>query len=236
MRIATSEEIAAGKTTDVYFEQTVEVLSALDVRKTVTADVKATTLPDGASWAVAAGMRDALLLLDSRQVDVEAIEEGTIFGPGEPVSCSDCRVAGCRLCTTGFCADGVCTYRYQITNMGSALTLGTFCHENGHMLMGWPDLYDYGYDSTGAGVFCLMAYGGFALNPAWVSQSRQSKALGHSRCWSSPVSTCRQTRSRGARSWKSECQRISSVLRPRKACRERQAAAISVVASTTKTV
>ncbi len=65
-----------------------------------------------------------------------------------------------------FCADGVCTYRYQITNMGSALTLGTFCHENGHMLMGWPDLYDYDYDSTGAGVFCLMGYGGFALNPA----------------------------------------------------------------------
>jgi M6 family metalloprotease-like protein len=68
--------------------------------------------------------------------------------------------------TVSFCADGVCTYRYQITNMGSGLTLGTFCHENGHMLMGWPDLYDYGYDSRGVGVFCLMAYGGFALNPA----------------------------------------------------------------------
>lgn len=68
--------------------------------------------------------------------------------------------------TVSFCADGVCTYRYQITNMGSQLTLGTFCHENGHMLMGWPDLYDYDYDSKGVGVFCLMAYGGFALNPA----------------------------------------------------------------------
>jgi len=68
--------------------------------------------------------------------------------------------------TVDYCADGVCTYRYQITNMGTQLTLGTFCHENGHMLMGWPDLYDYDYDSKGAGVFCLMAYGGFALNPA----------------------------------------------------------------------
>jgi len=65
-----------------------------------------------------------------------------------------------------FCADGVCTEPYQITNMGSQLKLGTFCHENGHMLMGWPDLYDYDYDSTGAGVFCLMGYGGYASNPA----------------------------------------------------------------------
>jgi len=67
--------------------------------------------------------------------------------------------------TVSFCADGVCTHRYQITNMGSQLTLGTFCHENGHMLMGWPDLYDYDHDSKGAGVYCLMAYGAFALNP-----------------------------------------------------------------------
>jgi len=67
--------------------------------------------------------------------------------------------------TVDFCADGVCTYRYQISNMGDALTLGTFCHENGHMLMGWPDLYDYGYESFGVGVFCLMAYGAYAQNP-----------------------------------------------------------------------
>ena len=32
---------------------------------------------------------------------------------------------------------------YQITNMGSELTLGTFCHENGHMICDFPDLYDY---------------------------------------------------------------------------------------------
>ncbi|MEW6199295.1 MAG: M6 family metalloprotease domain-containing protein [Planctomycetota bacterium] len=55
-----------------------------------------------------------------------------------------------------FCADGVCTYRYQMTDMQNALTLATFCHENGHMLMGWPDLYDYDYDSSGVGKFCLM--------------------------------------------------------------------------------
>jgi M6 family metalloprotease-like protein len=67
--------------------------------------------------------------------------------------------------SVSFCADGVCTYTYQITDMGSALYLSTFCHENGHMLMGWPDLYDYDYDSTGVGQFCLMCYGTTATNP-----------------------------------------------------------------------
>ncbi len=64
-----------------------------------------------------------------------------------------------------WCADGVCTQGYQITNLGSQLRIGTFCHENGHMLMGWPDLYDYGYDSTGVGQFCIMCYGTSATNP-----------------------------------------------------------------------
>lgn len=64
-----------------------------------------------------------------------------------------------------WCADGVCTQRYQITDAGSQLSLGTFCHENGHMLMGWPDLYDYGGESAGVGVYCLMCAGAFGTNP-----------------------------------------------------------------------
>ena len=40
------------------------------------------------------------------------------------------------------------------------LTLGTFCHENGHMLCDYPDLYDYGYESSGVGAYCLMCAGG----------------------------------------------------------------------------
>lgn len=52
---------------------------------------------------------------------------------------------------------------YQITNMGDELTLGTFCHENGHMICDFPDLYDYARDlfrSNGIGSFCLMCAGG----------------------------------------------------------------------------
>ncbi|MFH0938004.1 MAG: M6 family metalloprotease domain-containing protein [Planctomycetota bacterium] len=49
---------------------------------------------------------------------------------------------------------------YQITNIGNSLAIGTFCHENGHLLCGFPDIYDYGDDSVGgAGMFCLMACG-----------------------------------------------------------------------------
>jgi M6 family metalloprotease-like protein len=64
-----------------------------------------------------------------------------------------------------FSADGVQSYLYQITNIGNSLTLGTFCHENGHMLFHWPDLYDYGYESAGIGDFGLMAGGGSSRNP-----------------------------------------------------------------------
>ena len=63
---------------------------------------------------------------------------------------------------------------YQITNMGSQLTLGTFCHENGHMICDFPDLYDYRFDgvySHGVGSFCLMCFGGNAdeKNPTQVN-------------------------------------------------------------------
>jgi M6 family metalloprotease-like protein len=64
-----------------------------------------------------------------------------------------------------FSADGVSAGAYQTTNIGETLALATFCHENGHMLFGWPDLYDYTYESTGAGYYCLMAYQGPSNNP-----------------------------------------------------------------------
>jgi M6 family metalloprotease-like protein len=60
-------------------------------------------------------------------------------------------------------------YRYQVTNIGNTLELGTFCHENGHMLCGYPDIYDYEYDSRGgAGGFCLMNSGGHGHNPSQI--------------------------------------------------------------------
>jgi M6 family metalloprotease-like protein len=62
------------------------------------------------------------------------------------------------------------TQLYTVTSMGgnpNELSIGTFCHEAGHMLMRWPDLYDYGeldregddFKSAGLGSFCVMAAG-----------------------------------------------------------------------------
>lgn len=48
---------------------------------------------------------------------------------------------------------------YQITDMKDTLYIGTLCHENGHMIFAWPDLYDYGYESKGCGTHCLMGTG-----------------------------------------------------------------------------
>jgi M6 family metalloprotease-like protein len=56
-------------------------------------------------------------------------------------------------------APGNQAYDYQITDMTDELSLGTFCHENGHMICDFPDLYDYGYESAGIGAFCLMCAG-----------------------------------------------------------------------------
>ncbi len=67
-------------------------------------------------------------------------------------------------------------YDYQITNMGSELTLRTFCHENGHMICDFPDLYDYGGQSAGVGNYCLMCYGGNDKNPVQVSAYLKNEA------------------------------------------------------------
>lgn len=78
-------------------------------------------------------------------------------------------------------APGLRVYDYQITDMGDALTLGTYCHENGHMLCDFPDLYDYGVPgikSAGIGSYCLMCAGGNASkrNPTQVCAYLKNEA------------------------------------------------------------
>lgn len=57
-----------------------------------------------------------------------------------------------------YSVDGVYCYKYQMSDIGSSLSIGTTVHENGHMVCGWPDLYDYDGDSAGDGTFCVMSY------------------------------------------------------------------------------
>ncbi|MHC1753897.1 MAG: M6 family metalloprotease domain-containing protein [Methanosarcina sp.] len=60
------------------------------------------------------------------------------------------------------------THFYMISGFGRSkedLSIGTICHENGHMLCRWPDIYDYGVrdgdfeKSAGLGYYCLMSAG-----------------------------------------------------------------------------
>lgn len=57
---------------------------------------------------------------------------------------------------------------YLLTGLGNGpgdLSIGTFCHENGHLLCRFPDMYDYGNRdgdgvvSAGIGSYCLMGAG-----------------------------------------------------------------------------
>lgn len=64
-----------------------------------------------------------------------------------------------------FSVDGISFSRYQMTSIGNALTLGTFVHENGHLLFGWPDLYSYDDHSNGVGSYCVMNTINTATNP-----------------------------------------------------------------------
>ena len=79
--IVSEEEILEGKTTDVYFLRTEEVLRAKDVNPKVVAEVSTTK----GGWAVLAGLEDVAHLLEGKKVDVYAMPEGTIFFPYEPV-------------------------------------------------------------------------------------------------------------------------------------------------------
>lgn len=70
------------------------------------------------------------------------------------------------------------TNLYLLTGLGrnpSELSIGTFCHENGHLLCRFPDMYDYGerdgdnLKSSGIGHYCLMGSGNhldFGLSPS----------------------------------------------------------------------
>jgi M6 family metalloprotease-like protein len=59
---------------------------------------------------------------------------------------------------------GVQMSAHQLSNIGTSLSIGTFCHENGHMLCKWPDLYAYDDHDNGAGRYCIMSSGG-GTNP-----------------------------------------------------------------------
>jgi nicotinate phosphoribosyltransferase len=84
--IPTRDEILRGETTDVYFRRTMEVLRAAGKdRVRVTAEAVVKKFPAGYGYAVLSGMDEMLSLLAGIDVDVEAMEEGSLFFPFETV-------------------------------------------------------------------------------------------------------------------------------------------------------
>ena len=84
--IPTTDEIRRGETTDIYFRRTMEVLRATGKdRVRVTAEAIVKKFPAGYGFSVLSGMEEMLSLLSGLEVNVDAMEEGTLFFPFETV-------------------------------------------------------------------------------------------------------------------------------------------------------
>src|SRR5437870_10841792 len=83
--VASDAEIKRGEVSDVYFARTVQILVARHDRQRVKAGVYLKSLPADYAWGVLAGIEEAAALLGELPVDVDAMHEGTVFGPYEPV-------------------------------------------------------------------------------------------------------------------------------------------------------
>ncbi len=77
--IATEEEIKEGKTTDVYFQRTKEILEKLSVKRKVYAEF--TVMNPPYPWVVFTGLDEVLHLMKGKNVNIYALPEGTIFTP-----------------------------------------------------------------------------------------------------------------------------------------------------------
>lgn len=79
------EEHRDGLRDDPGAAATRDALRALGRNPRVVAELRADTLPAGWPWAVVAGISDALSLLDGREMDADALPDGSVLYPGEPI-------------------------------------------------------------------------------------------------------------------------------------------------------
>jgi nicotinate phosphoribosyltransferase len=79
---ATDEDIATGRTTDIYFERTMDVLKAKGLLGTHTvSEFTVGGLPDAWRWGVFCGSEELIRLLIGKKIDLYGIPEGTVFRP-----------------------------------------------------------------------------------------------------------------------------------------------------------
>ena len=77
--LANENEIKEGRTTDMYFVNTKEVLQKNNVDADVVMEVYARELPYPQNWGVLTGVYEAAKLLEGLPVDVWSFEEGGVF-------------------------------------------------------------------------------------------------------------------------------------------------------------
>ncbi len=77
--MANEDEIKSGKTTDIYFIRTEEILRKKNINKHVIAEFTVQSLPRDYDFAVFSGLYEALNLLEGLDINVYAMPEGTIF-------------------------------------------------------------------------------------------------------------------------------------------------------------
>lgn len=85
LHIASVEDIKSGRVSDVYFERSRQVLTALKIDKHVTAEIVLKRFPASYQWGVWAGVEECLEILQGLKIDVSAMAEGTIFDVNQPL-------------------------------------------------------------------------------------------------------------------------------------------------------
>ncbi len=85
--IADEKDVRSGKTMDVYFERTKQILEAKGLAGTeVCAEFTSSSLPDGWEWSVFCGLEEVIRLMEGLPVTISAVPEGTIFRARTPAS------------------------------------------------------------------------------------------------------------------------------------------------------
>ncbi|EMA57045.1 nicotinate phosphoribosyltransferase [Halorubrum lipolyticum] len=79
--IVDAAAIRGGRATDAYFERTETALEHAGRNPRVVAEVTADQFPDG-DFELFAGLKDAIALLEGREIDVDAVPEGRLFDGG----------------------------------------------------------------------------------------------------------------------------------------------------------
>jgi len=131
--------IAAGRATDAYFDRTVEALDHAERNPDVVAEVTADQFPTG-EWHLLAGLKDATALLEDRDLDADALPEGTLFDGGPVVRIQGPYRELCRLETAllGFLSHptGVATRALEARQAAPESTVLSFGSRHVHPSLG----------------------------------------------------------------------------------------------------